>query len=81
MVAPTTSLVARLIVRSTSVTSRPTDAAPVTMIPVPAKFEQLRAQFVCPVTTRSISRSKRWITSTIGPDGVPHELMVVSFSG
>ena len=81
MVAPTTSLVARLIVRSTSVTTRPTDAAPVTMIPVPAKFGQLSAQLVCPVTTRSISRSKRVITSMIAaPIGLLHWLMVVSLS-
>ena len=40
MVAATMSFVAREIVRSTSVTTRPTEAAPVTMIPVPAKFGQ-----------------------------------------
>ena len=75
MRAPTTSLVARLIVRSTSVTTRPTDAAPVTMIPVPAKLAQLSAQLVCPVTTRSISRSRRVITSVIAaPVGLLHWL-------
>ena len=80
MVALTISLVARLITRSMSVTTRPTEAAPVTMIPVPAKSGQLSAQFVCPVTTRSISRSMRVMTSVIAvPVGLLHWLTVVSF--
>ena len=60
-------LVRRLTLRSMSVTSRPADAAPVTILP---SMRQLTAQFVWPVTTTSTSSS---IASTIGgsaPDSV-----------
>src|SRR4026208_714509 len=78
IVASTTSLVLRLIVRSMSVTRRPTDAAPVIMIPVLAKFGQLIAQFVWPVMTRSISVSSRVITFVIASPLTPLQALMVS---
>src|SRR5688572_25758195 len=79
IVALTTSFVARLTTRSVSVTRRPTEAAPVSRMPVPAKFGQLTAQLVWPVMTRSISWSRRVMMSVIAVPPTPsHALMLVA---